>query len=81
MFSWSNKSASSNEFVTETGEDDRRPPVGSAAAAFGRFLSADEHEHAGRIKTADALEQLARSPEFATWLAKNAHRVRVTREL
>ena len=81
MFSWSNKSASSNEFVTETGEDDRRPPVGSAAAAFGRFLSADEHEHAGRIKTDDALEQLARSPEFATWLAKNAHRVRVTREL
>jgi hypothetical protein len=80
MFSWSDNSASSNRSITASAEDDKRPPLGSAAAAFGRFLSADEHEHAGRIKTDDALEQLARSPEFGAWLAKNAHRVHVTRD-
>ena len=54
------------------------PPVGSAARAHGRFLSIEEHDVAAAITTDRALDELAKSPEFAVWLAKNAHRIRVS---
>lgn len=58
--------------------DDDIPPVGSAARAYGRFLSAEEHDTTAAITTDRALDELAKSPEFAAWLVKNAHRVRVS---
>ena len=53
--------------------------LGAAAAAYGRYLSEEEHEHVGRIRTDEAIAQLAQSPEFSAWIAKNAHRVRIVR--
>ena len=59
----------------------RRGRSGPAAsrrnlAAYGRYLSEEEHEHVGRIRTDEAIAQLAQSPEFSAWIAKNAHRAR-----
>lgn len=56
-----------------------RPPIGAAAAAYGRFLSQGEHHSVGALKTANEMDHLTKSPEFAAWLAKNAHRIRLTR--
>jgi len=55
----------------------RTPPVGLASNSRGRFLSAEEADELGTESTNAALESLARSPEFALWLTKNASRIRV----
>ena len=53
------------------------PPVGLASNSRGRFLSAEEADELETESTNAALESLARSPEFALWLTKNASRIRV----
>ena len=80
---WFVQNTSTTESHTRRGSDESAaeteiPPVGSAARAHGRFLTEEEHVATGAIATDQALEHLAKSPEFAIWLAKNAHRVRVT---
>ena len=66
-----------NQIQIRTREEVVPPP--GAAAAYGRYLSEEEHEHVGRIRTDEAIAQLAQSPEFSAWIAKNAHRVRIVR--
>ena len=60
------------------GKDKKRmPPVGLASNSRGRFLSAEEADELETESTNAALKSLARSPEFALWLTKNASRIRV----
>ena len=63
---------------SSNGKDKKRmPPVGLASNSRGRFLSAEEADELETESTNAALESLARSPEFALWLTKNASRIRV----
>jgi hypothetical protein len=63
---------------SSNGKDKKRmPPVGLASYSRGRFLSAEEADELETESTNAALESLARSPEFALWLTKNASRIRV----
>ena len=79
IFSSRAKSSTSDQSDTDPTREEVVPPLGAAAAAYGRYLSEEEHEHVGRITTDDAIAQLAQSPEFSAWIAKNAHRVRIVR--
>jgi len=79
IFSTRAKSSTSDVSDADPTRDKVVPPLGAAAAAYGRYLSEEEHEHVGRIKTDEAIAQLAQSPEFTAWIAKNAHRVRIVR--
>lgn len=56
-----------------------KPPLGAAAAAYGRYLTPDEHDAVSALKTNSEMDALTKSPEFAAWLAKNSHRIRMTR--
>ena len=79
IFSSRAKSSTSDQSDTDPTREEVAPPLGAAAAAYGRYLSEEEHEHVGRIRTDEAIAQLAQSPEFSAWIAKNAHRVRIVR--
>ena len=79
IFSSRAKSSTSDQSDTDPTREEVVPPLGAAAAAYGRYLSEEEHEHVGRIRTDEAIAQLAQSPEFSAWIAKNAHRVRIVR--
>ena len=72
---WLSRSSTAND------ADDASPlpPVGSAASAYGRFLTEDERAASAAIHTDQAMDALAKSPEFAEWVAKNSHRIRVAR--
>ena len=56
-----------------------KPPLGAAAAAYGRYLTPDEHDAVSALKTNTEMDALTKSPEFAAWLAKNSHRIRMSR--
>jgi hypothetical protein len=55
----------------------RTPPIGLACNSRGSFFTDQEADELRTDSTNKALESLARSPEFALWLTKNASRIRV----
>ena len=57
-----------------------RPPAGAAAASRGRFLTEVEFHELGRETTDRGLDELCGTPEFAKWMRRRAHKVRLERE-
>jgi hypothetical protein len=52
-------------------------PVGMAARARGRFMTRAEYDAQGAERTDRGLDELCGTPEFAKWMAKQSHRVRL----
>jgi hypothetical protein len=52
-------------------------PVGMAARARGRFMTRAEYYAQGAERTDRGLDELCGTPEFAKWMAKQSHRVRL----
>ena len=52
-------------------------PVGMAARARGRFMTRAEYDALGAESTDRGLDELCGTPEFAKWMAKQSHRVRL----
>ena len=57
--------------------DSNPVPVGMAARARGRFMTRAEYDALGAESTDRGLDQLCGTPEFAKWMAKQSHRVRL----
>ena len=64
--------------VTRTRAAEANPvPVGMAARARGRFMTRAEYDAQGAERTDRGLDELCGTPEFAKWMAKQSHRVRL----
>ena len=64
--------------VTRTHTAEANPvPVGMAARARGRFMTRAEYDAQGAERTDRGLDELCGTPEFAKWMAKQSHRVRL----
>ena len=64
--------------VTRTHAAEANPvPVGMAARARGRFMTRAEYDAQGAERTDRGLDELCGTPEFAKWMAKQSHRVRL----
>ena len=57
--------------------DSNPVPVGMAARARGRFMTRAEYDALGSESTDRGLDELCGTPEFAKWMAKQSHRVRL----
>ena len=57
--------------------DSNPVPVGMAARARGRFMTRAEYDALGAESTDRGLDELCGTPEFAKWMAKQSHRVRL----
>ena len=57
--------------------DSNPVPVGMAARARGRFMTRAEYDALGALSTDRGLDELCGTPEFAKWMAKQSHRVRL----